>query len=215
VAAVRGEKALLAAIHSWSFARAPRLRFLMPAHAGPGEVVIFRGEGLDGGDLKVHFGDAETWAASLSPRSAVAMVPADAQGPAPVSVSRHGLRSNSLSWGGPPGDQPARVLRIDPADGATGVFRDSPVVATLSHPAAPETVGEGALVVSCDDEVIPGWVSLSPDGRLVVWQPADELTPGVVHAVRCAGIRDGRGREMVPCESRFVPCGLAWSDVPG
>jgi hypothetical protein len=209
----RGDAVLLAAIHSWSLAQAPRLRMMVPANAAPGEVVVLRGEGLDAHDLQVHFGDAVTWGMPLSSHSALAVVPADASGPAPLSVSRQGLRSNSLSWGGPPGDTPPRVLRIDPSEGAVGVFRDTPVVALLSHCADRHSLDAHVLVVTDESSRVPGRVILSPDGLVLVWQPDRLLKAGVPHEVQCAGLRDLRGREIASLYSRFVPCDLTWTDL--
>jgi hypothetical protein len=212
-AATPGDTALLAAIHSWSVARAPRLLMMLPATAAPGEVVVLRGEGLDAGDLRVHFGETTTWAMPLSAQSAVTVVPADANGPAPLSVSRQGLRSNSLAWGGPPGDSPPRVLRIDPEEGACGVFRDTPVVALLSHSADRQSLDPHVLVVTDACSRVPGRVVLSPDGRVLVWQADRLLTAGMPHEVQCAGLRDLRGREITGRYSRFVPCDITWSEL--
>jgi hypothetical protein len=209
----RGEAALLAAIHLFSEARAPRLRMLIPADAAPGDTVVLRGEELGAPDLTVHFGDTATWGMPLSPRSALAVVPGDANGPAAVSVSRHGLRSNSLSWGGPPGDNPARVLRLEPGEGATGIFRDTPVVALLSHAVDRASLRDEVLVVTDPSGKVPGRVVLSPDGRVLVWQGDRLLAPGVTHEVQCAGLRDLRGRELASYHGRFVACDLAWSDL--
>jgi hypothetical protein len=211
--ALRGEAALLAAIHSWSVAQAPRLKMMLPANAAPGEVVVLRGEGLDTRDLSVHFGEATTWAVPLSPHSALAVVPADASGPAALSVSRQGLRSNSLAWGGSPSDPPPRVLRIDPGEGAAGVFRDTPVVALLSHAADRQSLDAHVLVVTDASSRVPGRVVLSADGRVLVWQSDRLLRAGECHEVQCAGLRDLRGREIAGLFTRFVPCDITWSDV--
>ena len=37
------------------------------------------------------------------------------------------------------------VVRVDPADGASGVFRDAPVIVSLSQPADAATVGPREL----------------------------------------------------------------------
>ena len=209
----RSDAALLAAIHVFAEARAPRLRMLIPADAQPGDTVVLRGEGLDAPGLVAHFGDTVAWATPLSPHSALAVVPDGASGPATVSVSRQGLRSNSLSWGGPPGDNPARVLRLEPAEGASGIFRDTPVVALLSHAASRDSLGDHVLVVTDTKGKVPGRVVLSPDGRVLVWQADRLLAAGVTHEVQCAGLRDLRGRELASYHSRFVPCDLSWSDL--
>ena len=209
----RGEAALLAAIHCFAEGQTPRLKMMLPAHAGPGDVVVLRGEGLFAHDLQVHFGGATTWAVPLSPCSAVAVVPSDASGPAPLTVSRQGLRSNSLAWGGPPGDTPPRVVRIDPGEGAAGVFRDTPVVALLSHAADRQSLDPHVLVVTDASSRVPGRIVLSPDGRVLVWQSDRLLNAGESHEVQCAGLRDLRGREITGLYTRFVPCDITWSDL--
>jgi hypothetical protein len=211
--AVRGERALLAAIHCWAVQRVPRLVRVRPADAGPGDVVLLEGEGLDGHDVRVHFGPVDTWAIALSAEALVTVVPPAASGPLAVTVSRQGLRSNAVSWDGPPGERPARVLRIDPADGTSGVFTDDPVVATLSHPVDVSSAGPEAFRVSDDVGDVPGELRASPDARVLVWTSRRPFRGAVEHAVAIAGLRDLRGREMAPHASRFVPCRFTARDV--
>lgn len=208
----RGERAVLAAIHTWAVDRVPRLARLRPADAAPGEVVVIEGDGLDGHDVRAHFGPVETWAIPLSARAAVALVPAAASGPLPVAVSRQGLRSNTVSWDGPPGDGRARVVRIDPGDDAVGVFRDDPVVATLSHPADLASVTPSAFRVTDDAGAVAGVVHPSPDARVLVWTASEALGAGE-HTVVIEGLRDLRGREMAPHRSRFSACRFTSRDV--
>jgi hypothetical protein len=111
------------------------------------------------------------------------------------------------------GDDPVRVLRVDPHDGATGVFRDTPIVASLSHPLQPSSVTPEAFAVEDEKGAVPGRPSLSADGRCVVWRPERLLDPGVPHRVKVAGLRDVRGRALAPHQSRFVPCDLTFRDV--
>jgi len=113
-----------------------------------------------------------------------------------------------------PPEGPAWVMRVDPGDGATGVFRDAPVLACLSHPADAATV-HGFRVEETGGAAVPGEVLLSPDRRLLIWTASRLLAPGVEHLVTASGLRDHRGREVAPHRSRFVPCALARSDVPG
>ena len=125
-----------------------------------------------------------------------------------------GLHHGTLSGALPEG--PAWVTRVDPRDGATGVFRDARVLACLSHPADAATVHDGSFrVEESGGAEVPGDVLLSPDGRLLIWTAARLLVPGVEHLVTADGLRDHRGREDVPHRSRFVPCALARDDVPG
>jgi len=163
--------------------------------------------------VRVHFGPVDTWAIALSGEALVTVVPPAASGPLAVTVSRQGLRSNAVSWDGPPGERPARVLRIEPADGTSGVFTDDPVVATLSHPADVSSAGPDSFRVTDDVGDVPGELRASPDARVLVWTPLRPLRPGVEHTVTIAGLRDLRGREMAPHGSRFAPCRFSARDV--
>jgi Big-like domain-containing protein len=109
-------------------------------------------------------------------------------------------------------DDPVRVLRVDPQDGATGVFRDTPIVASLSHPLQPSSVTSEAFAVEDEDGAVPGQPALSADGRCVVWRAKRLLVPGAAHRVRVEGLRDVRGRTMAPHRSGFVPCDLTFRD---
>lgn len=211
--ALRGERALLAAIHCWAVQRVPRLARVRPADAAPGDVVVLEGEGLAGHDVRVHFGPVDTWAIALSPEAVVTVVPPAASGPLPVAVSRQGLRSNTVGWDGPPGDRPARVVRIDPGDGARGVFVDDPVVVTLSHPADVGSATAETFRVSDDCGDVPGDLRASPDARVLVWTGRRPLRGGIEHSVSIAGLRDLRGREMAAHASRFIPCRFSSRDV--
>jgi Big-like domain-containing protein len=111
------------------------------------------------------------------------------------------------------GDDAVRVLHLDPTDGATGVFRDALVVASLSHVVEASSVTAEAFAVDDEEGAVPGRTSLSADGRCVVWRAARLLAPGVPHRVRIAGLKDRRGRTMAPLQSRFVPCDLTYRDV--
>jgi len=112
-------------------------------------------------------------------------------------------------------DGPAWVTRVDPGDGATGVFRDTPVLARLSHPADVATVHSGSFrVEESGGGPVPGELIVSPDGQLLIWTAARLLAPGVEHLVTAHGLRDHRGREIEPHHSRFVPCALARGDLP-
>jgi Big-like domain-containing protein len=110
-------------------------------------------------------------------------------------------------------DDPVRVLRVEPKDGATGVFRDTPIVASLSHALQPSSVTAEAFAVEDEDGAVPGRSALSADGRCVVWRAERLLVPGAAHRVTVAGLRDLRGRPMVPHRSAFVPCGLTFGDL--
>jgi hypothetical protein len=109
---------------------------------------------------------------------------------------------------------PPTVLRMDPRDGATGVFRDAPVVVSLSHGADARTLGpETFRVEEAGRGPVPGRLRLSPDGSVLIWKAERLLTAGVEHVVTACGVRDARGREVAPHRSRFVPCDLVMDDV--
>jgi len=110
-------------------------------------------------------------------------------------------------------DDPVRVLRIEPRDGATGVFRDTPIVASLSHALQPSSVTAEAFAVEDEDGAVPGRSALSADGRCVVWRAERLLVPGATHRVTVSGLRDVRGRTMAPHRSGFVPCDLTFRDL--
>ncbi|HVR69583.1 MAG TPA: Ig-like domain-containing protein [Vicinamibacteria bacterium] len=109
---------------------------------------------------------------------------------------------------------PAFVVRVDPRDGATGVFRDAPVVACLSHAADVSSVGpETFRVEEQGGDAVPGRLRLSPDRAVVIWTAHRLLTPGIEHVVTADGLRDARGGRVAPYSSRFVPCDLVLEDV--
>jgi hypothetical protein len=110
-------------------------------------------------------------------------------------------------------DDPARILRVEPRDGATGVFRDTPIVASVSHPLLPSSLTAEAFAVEDEIGAVPGRPALSPDGRCVVWRAERLLVPGAAHRVTVAGLRDVRGRTMAPHRSAFVPCDLTFRDL--
>lgn len=110
---------------------------------------------------------------------------------------------------------PAVVLRVDPHDGATGVFRDATVVACLSHPADAASLGpETFRVEEAGTRAVPGRLALSPDRATVIWTARRLLTPGVEHLVTADGLRDTRGQPVGRHCSRFVPCDLVMADLP-
>ena len=111
------------------------------------------------------------------------------------------------------GDDPVRIVHLDPTDGATGVFRDALVVASLSHPLEAASVTGDAFAVEDEDGAVPGRVMLSLDRRCLVWRAQRLLVSGVAHRITVAGLKDQRGRTMAPHRSRFVPCDLTYRDV--
>jgi hypothetical protein len=208
----RSEVALLAAIHKWAGTRAPRISRLLPGRAGEGDPVIVVGENLSGGELVLRFGSVATWAVALSDRAALGLVPAGAA-PGLVTAHRQGLRSNGVVFGGPPDDGGPWVTRIDPRDGATGAFRDTPVLARLSHALDPATLTATSFRIERPSGPVPGRLMLSPDAKVVVWTPESLLEAGSTHFVLASGLRDVLGREVAPHVSRFVPCDITWEDL--
>jgi hypothetical protein len=207
------ESLLLAAIHTWAVSGAPRLRRVAPRYGNEGDPLLLEGDGFADAELEVDFAGAATWAVALSGKTALTLVPAGAR-PGPVTVVRQGLRSNSVCFGGPDDEGPSRVLRVEPGDGATGVFRDTPVVARLSHPGQPESVTCETFRVLDDEGAVPAKLRLSPDGLVVIWLAQRLLAPGVNHFVVSSGLEDVRGQQVLPHLSRFLPCHLAREDLP-
>ena len=106
------------------------------------------------------------------------------------------------------------VLRVDPADGACGVFRDTPVIVSLSQPVDAATVGRDSFRVEAGGQtVVEGGIRLSPDGAVLIWTAARPLAPGVVHFVAVRGVCDRRGVPVKTHVSRFVPCDIALADL--
>jgi hypothetical protein len=131
--------------------------------------------------------------------------------PFPDSAPR-GLRVSAMAAGG--GERtPSRVLRVDPPDGARGVFRDAVVVACLSHGADASTVSPETFLVFDEQGAVPGGVWTTLDGRIAVWTPRRLLSAGKLHCVRLAGLRDRHGRDIPVHESAFVPCEVSLKDL--
>jgi hypothetical protein len=107
------------------------------------------------------------------------------------------------------------VCRVDPPDGATGVFRDALVVASLSHPADPSTVSSCTFRVEDEAALVPGRLMVSPDGRALIWRGRRLFRPNCEHRVVMAGLRDVHGRDVAPHSSQFVSCDLFWIDPSG
>jgi hypothetical protein len=106
------------------------------------------------------------------------------------------------------------VLRVNPEDGAVGVFRDAPVIVSLSHPLDPACLTTGIVrVETSDGSVVEGRVTSSPDGAVLIWTAARTLAAGAVHFVALRGLRDRRGLELKPHVTRFVPCDLTLADL--
>ena len=135
----------------------------------------------------------------------------------PPAVAAQGaarrLRTSGTVWGGTPEDEEARIVHIEPPDGARGVFRDTPVVASFSRPADAGTITLETFVVLDDDGPVPGSVWTSLDGRVAVWTPSRLLTAGMLHRARVGPLRDAQRRAVRLHESTFVPGHLALGDL--
>jgi hypothetical protein len=213
VARRSAESVLLAAIHTWAVSGGPRLHRLVPSRGNEGDPLLLEGEDFADTPFEVDFAGVVTWAVALSGREALTLVPSGAR-PGPVTVVSQGRRSNSVCFGGPHDDGPSRVLRIEPSDGATGVFRDTPVVARLSHPGRPRSVTDETFRVLDGGGVVPAQLRLSPDGLVVIWRAQRLLAPEIHHFVVSSGLEDVRGQQILPHLSRFLPCHLARDDLP-
>jgi hypothetical protein len=116
---------------------------------------------------------------------------------------------------GAEGDDPPRVLEVDPRDGAVGVFRDTTILLRLSHAVDVDSISPDSLRL----ERPSGWVGLrccvSPDGRVIVGFPGEALSHDVVHFVVVSGLRDRRGRPIATHVSRFIPGHVGWRDFSG
>jgi hypothetical protein len=108
---------------------------------------------------------------------------------------------------------PSYVTRVEPEDGAAGVFRDALVLARLSHPVDPGSLSGETFSVHDLAGAVPSRVDLSPDHLVVIWRPDRLLDPGVEHRVVAEGLRDRRGWPVAPHRSRFVPGPHAFRDL--
>src|SRR4030095_10182972 len=91
---------------------------------------------------------------------------------------------------------PVRVLRVEPRDGATGVFRDTPVVASLSHALQPASLTGEAIAVEDEAGPVPGRSALSADGRCVVWRAERLLVADAAHRAALDGLRAAHRRTI-------------------
>jgi len=111
-------------------------------------------------------------------------------------------------------EEPLRILRVDPTDGAAGVFRDSPVVVSFSHPIDSASLAGEALRVEAAGHELAGEWRLSPDGAVAMWIATDPLKPGREHLIVASGVKDRQGREVPRHESRFLAGDLSFEDIP-
>jgi hypothetical protein len=107
-----------------------------------------------------------------------------------------------------------RIERIDPSDGADGVFRDACVMAWLTAPADPATLSSSTFRIEDDQGPIPARLRLSPNRLVLIWMAERLLVPGVAHVVHSDGLRDTHGGAVAPHCSRFMPIDLISTDWP-
>jgi hypothetical protein len=110
---------------------------------------------------------------------------------------------------------PGWVRRVVPADGERLVLCDTPVVLLVSHALDPRSVSLDSVRVLDPLGDLPGWVRLSSDGRLLIWEGSELFVPGALHTVRVSGLRDVAGVSVQDHESRFSTCGLRRLDLFG
>jgi hypothetical protein len=105
------------------------------------------------------------------------------------------------------------VVRVEPPDGSSGILRDAPVLARVSHRLDPRTLSAESIRIIDPSGPISMRIELSRDGFVLIGRPERLLEPGVEHRFLILGLRDTRGREVTPHESRFVPGGLGLHDL--
>jgi hypothetical protein len=93
------------------------------------------------------------------------------------------------------------------------VWRDIAVVAWISAPIDPATLGDGSLVVETVESSVEGELTLSPDGLVVLWRPLKPLAARVRHRVTVRELCDRAGRALEPYEADFWPCDLTHREV--
>ena len=105
------------------------------------------------------------------------------------------------------------VVRVEPPDGASGVLRDAPVLARVSHRLDARTLGPDSVRIVGHSGPIAIRMELSRDGFVLICRPERPLEAGVEHRLELVGLKDARGRTVLAHESRFVPGGLGLHDL--
>src|SRR6185503_11297778 len=119
----------------------------------------------------------------------------------------------SFTTGGVEDGESPTVEAISPGEGAAGVPVNARVVARLSEPIDPISVGDTSIELT---PFAPGTVTLAEDGRTVIFTPgAPHLAAAIEYTVRVSGIRDLVGQLMVPFTSVFTTSQAATPDVEG
>jgi hypothetical protein len=111
------------------------------------------------------------------------------------------------------GSGPTRIDRIDPMDGAQGVLRDTPILVRFSRAIDTAAMPPDALRVEFGGHVVPGHLTLSPDGLVAIWQPERSMVAGSDHHVLAIGFLDRRGQRVVDHSSGFTTGSLTRDDL--
>ncbi len=105
------------------------------------------------------------------------------------------------------------VVRVEPPDGSSGVLRDAPVLARVSHRVDARSLSAESVRIVGHSGPVSMQRELSRDGYVLICRPERPLEAGVEHRFFVVGLRDARGREVLAHESRFVPGGLGLHDL--
>jgi hypothetical protein len=105
------------------------------------------------------------------------------------------------------------VVRVEPPDGASGILRDAPVLARISHRLDARTLSPDSVRIIGDSGPVSMRTELSRDGFILICRPERPLEAFVEHRFEIVGLRDARGREVLAHASRFVPGGLGLHDL--
>jgi len=105
------------------------------------------------------------------------------------------------------------VVRVEPPDGSSGVLRDAPVLARVSHRIDARSLSADSVRIVGLSGPVSMRRELSRDGYVLICRPEQPLEGGVEHRLFVVGLRDARGRLVLAHESRFVPGGLGLHDL--
>jgi methionine-rich copper-binding protein CopC len=91
---------------------------------------------------------------------------------------------------------PPSMVSILPANGSSGVPRDTAIEVAFSEPIAPDTVTNATLLLLQGNEAVPGTVMMA--GATVTFTPSAPLTYGATYMIQipAAGIRDLAGNGL-------------------
>jgi hypothetical protein len=105
------------------------------------------------------------------------------------------------------------VVRVEPPDGSSGVLRDAPVLARVSHRLDARSLSPESVRIVGETGPVSMRRELSRDGFVLICRPDRPLEAGVEHRFELVGLKDARGRVVLAHESRFVPGGLGLHDL--